>query len=153
MYIKNALVILFLTLTTSIFSQITIDDVGDGWKNQVDSALSLIKLTSPEHWNEVNKYCKHITFWIGDFSTTVDSNTVMISRKAIYLNSINNLACTIIHESHHLMLLQSDFYMKPSEEELSCYLWEWEFLKTIENPEPWLQKHIIKCISAYSNQK
>ena len=152
MYIKNALIIFFIFLTSPIFSQITIDDVGDGWKNQVDSALSLIKVTSPEHWNEVSKYCTHITFWTGDFSTTVDSNTVMISRKDIYLNSINNLACIIIHESHHLMILQNDFGLTTSEEELDCYLWEWKFVKKLNSVEPWLQRHIIKCISVYSGK-
>ena len=153
MYIKNALIIFFLTITTSLFSQITIDDVGDGWKSKVDSALNLIKVTSPEHWSEVSTYCKHITFWIGDFSTTVDSYTIMICRKDIYLNSINNLACVIVHESHHLMIWQNDIVLPMPDEELNCYLWEWEFVKRIENPEPWLQKHIIKCISIYSDKK
>ena len=43
MYIKNALISFFLLITTSLFSQITIDDVGDGWKSKVDSALVLIQ--------------------------------------------------------------------------------------------------------------
>ncbi len=150
MYIKNALILFFIFLSNSLFSQITIDDVGDGWKSKVDSALSLIERTSPEHWSEVELYCKHITFWIGDFSTTIDSSTIMISRKDININSINNLACLIIHESHHLMIWQKYITLSVSSEELECYLWELEFVNKLNNPEPWLKNHVIKCIVKYS---
>ena len=149
MYIKNALIFFFLLISTSLFSQIIIDDVGDGWKSKVDSALVLIQTTSPEHWNQVKKSCQHITFWIGEFSTTTDSNTVMISRKDINLNSINNLACVIIHESHHLYIQQHDIVLSPVSEELECYLWEYEFVKLLPSPEEWLVKHVVKCIVKY----
>ena len=149
MYIKNALISIFLLMTTSLFSQITIDDVGDGWKSKVDSALTLIKNTSPEHWNQVEKSCKHITFWIGDFSTTIDSSTVMICRKDININSINNLACVIIHESHHLYIQKNNIVLSSAKEELDCYYYEMEFVKKLPNPEEWLVKHIIKCIINY----
>ena len=52
-----------------------------------------------------------------------------------------------------LMIWQNDIVLPMLDEELNCYLWEWEFVKRIENPEPWLQKHIIKCISIYSDKK
>lgn len=152
MCFKNATIIFFLLLTQSLFSQITIDDVGDGWKNQVDSALSLIKKTSPEHWKEVNEYCTHITFWLGDFSSTTDSSTVMISTKDIKLNSINNLACVIIHETHHLYILNKGIKLTEPKEELECYLWEYDFFKKLENPEYWLRVHLIKCITHYSEE-
>ena len=150
MYIKNALIIVFLFFTTNLFSQILVDDVGDGWKSQVDSALLLIKKTSPEHWTEVEKYCTHITFWLGNFSTTTDSSTVMISTKDIRLNSINNLACLIIHETHHLYILNKDIKLSEPKEELECYLWEFNFLKKIPDSEYWLKAHVIKCINHYS---
>ena len=152
MYIKNALISFFLLITTSLFSQITIDDVGDGWKSKVDSALVLIQRTSPEHWNQVEKSCKHITFWIGDFSTTTDSNTVMICRKDINIKSINNLACVIIHESHHLYIQQHDIVVTAPKEELECYYWELEFIKKLPNPEVWLEQHVIKCIINYKEE-
>ncbi len=150
MYIKNALIFIFLLLSTTLFSQITVDDVGDGWKSKVDSALSLIQKTSPEHWDEVKKYCTHITFWIGDFSTTIDSSTIMISRKDIYINSINNLACLIVHEAHHLMIWQNNIVLPVNKEELECYFWEAKFIEKLSNPEPWLKNHVIKCIIQYS---
>ena len=152
MYIKNALISFFLLITTSLFSQITIDDVGDGWKSKVDSALVLIQRTSPEHWNQVEKSCKHITFWIGDFSTTTDSNTVMICRKDINIKSINNLACVIIHESHHLYIRQNYIVLTAPKEELECYYWELEFIKKLPNPEVWLEQHVIKCIINYKEE-
>jgi hypothetical protein len=150
MYFKNAIVVFFLFLTQTLFSQILVDDVGDGWKSQVDSALMLIEKTSPQHWDEVKKYCTHITYWLGDFSTTTDSSTVMISTKDMKLNSVNNLACIIIHEVHHLYILRNGIVLTEPKEELECYLWENDFLKKIPEPEYWLKVHLIKCISHYS---
>ena len=110
----------------------------------------LIKKTSPEHWNEVSEYCNHITFWIGDFSTTTDTATVMISTKDMRIGSVNNLACIIVHEVHHLYILKTGRVLKPEEEELICYLWENEFLKKVPEAEEWLKRHVIKCIVIYS---
>lgn len=152
MYFKNAIIFVFLFFTTNLFSQILVDDVGDGWKSQVDSALLLIKKTSPEHWTEVEKYCTHITFWLGSFSTTTDSSTVMISTKDIRLNSINNLACIIIHETHHLYILNKGIILSEPKEELECYLWEYKFLNKLPNVEYWLKAHVIKCINHYSEK-
>jgi hypothetical protein len=150
MRFKNAIIIFSLLITTNIFSQILVDDVGDGWKSKIDSALLLIKQTSPQHWDEVQKYCTHITYWIGDFSTTTDSSTVMISTKDMRIGSINNLACVIIHEAHHLYIARNNILLSVSSEELSCYLWENEFLKLLPNVEPWLRQHVIRAIINYS---
>ena len=150
MYIKNALILFFILITGSLFSQITIDDVGDGWKLKVDSALTLIKNITPDYYKEVSEYCKHVTYWMGGFSTTQDSSTVMISTKDIRLNSINNLACLIIHETHHLYILNKDIKLSEPKEELECYLWEFNFLKKIPDSEYWLKAHVIKCINHYS---
>jgi hypothetical protein len=152
MYFKNALIFVFLLLTTNLFSQILVDDVGDGWKSQVDSALLLIKKTSPEHWIEVENYCTHITFWLGNFSTTSDSSTVMISTKDIRLNSINNLACIIIHETHHLYILNKGIKLTEPKEELECYLYELKFVNKLKDCEFWLKAHVIKCINHYSEE-
>lgn len=153
MCFKNATIILFCFLTFNLFSQILVDDVGDGWKSQVDSALSLIEKTSPEHWSEIKQYCNHITFWIGDFSTTIDTATVMISTRDMKIGSVNNLACIIVHEVHHLYILKTDRVLKPEEEELICYLWENEFLKKLPGAEEWLKRHLIKCILIYSEKE
>jgi hypothetical protein len=152
MCFKNAIIFVFLLFTTNLFSQILVDDVGDGWKSQVDSALLLIKRTSPEHWTEVENYCTHITFWLGNFSTTTDSSTVMISTKDIRLNSINNLACIIIHETHHLYILNKGIKLTEPKEELECYLYELKFVNKLKDCEFWLKAHVIKCINHYSEE-
>ena len=146
MYIKNALITLTLLFATTGFSQIQIDDVGDGWKLKVDSALTLIKKTSPEHYKEVSEYCKHITYWMGGFSTTQDSSVVAISVRDMKIGSVNNLACIIVHESHHLMIQKKHIVMDPKKEELECYQYEYEFLQRIPNAEDWLTIHVIKNI-------
>jgi len=146
MYIKNAIITFLLLLSTTGFSQIQIDDVGDGWKLKVDSALTLIKKTSPEHYKEVSEYCKHITYWMGGFSTTQDSSVVVISVKDMKIGSVNNLACIIVHESHHLAIQNKHIVMNSKKEELECYQYEYEFLQKIPNAEDWLTIHVIKNI-------
>ena len=148
MRIKNALITIALLLTTTVFSQIQIDDVGDGWKLKVDSALTLIKKTSPGHYKEVSEYCNHITYWMGSFSTTQDSSTVVISVKDMKIGSVNNIACIIVHESHHLLLRKKHIKLEPKKEELECYQYEYSFLEKVPNVEDWLIIHVIKNISS-----
>jgi len=151
MYIKNAITILFLILSTTLFAQIKIDDVGDGWKSKVDSALRIIEKTDQEVYKEVISNCNYITFWLGNFSTTTDSSTIMISTKDMKIGSVNNIACIIVHESHHLLLKKNKVKMSPKDEELACYMFEYEFLKKIPNPEDWLTIHVIKCILKFKD--
>jgi hypothetical protein len=146
MCIKNALITISLLLTTTVFSQIQIDDVGDGWKLKVDSALTLIKKTSPGHYKEISEYCNHITYWMGSFSTTQDSSTVVISVKDMKIGSVNNIACIIVHESHHLLLRKKHIKLEPKKEELECYEYEYGFLQMVPNVEDWLTIHVIKNI-------
>jgi hypothetical protein len=146
MCIKNALITIGLLLTTTLFSQIQIDDVGDGWKLKVDSALTLIKKTSPGHYKEVSEYCNHITYWMGSFSTTQDSSVVVISVKDMKIGSVNNIACIIVHESHHLLLRKKHIKLEPRKEELECYEYEYAFLQMVPNVEDWLTIHVIKNI-------
>ena len=146
MYIKNALILFFILITRSLFSQITIDDVGDGWKLKVDSALTLIKNITPDYYKEVSEYCKHVTYWMGGFSTTQDSSVVVISVRDMKIGSVNNIACIIVHESHHLAIQKKHIVMIPKKEELECYQYEYEFLQRIPNVEDWLTIHAIKNI-------
>ena len=146
MYFKNAIVALMMLFTSPVLSQIVVDDVGDGWKIKIDSALTLIEKTDPGVYKEVISNCNHITYWLGAFSTTQDSSTILISTKDLKLNSINNLACIIVHESHHLYYKRNRIKMTANKEEYNCYLYEYEFLKKIPNAEDWLTIHVIKCI-------
>jgi hypothetical protein len=146
MCIKNALISILLIFTLPIYSQIKIDDVGDGWKGKVESALDLIEKTDQRAYNDVIKYCNHISFWTGNHSTTQYPNSIIISTKDIRINSINNLACLIVHESQHLKINAKSIVLTEDEEELYCYRYEYEFVKKIIDIEDWLIQHIINNI-------
>lgn len=153
MYIKNALIILLLIITNVTYSQIKIDDIGDNWKNNVDSALSVIKKYDIESYKVVINNCKLISFWMSSFSTTQDSTTILISVRDMNIKSINNLACIIVHESKHLDLLNRGIKMDPSKEEFICYTYEYEFLGKIPNVEYWLRTHILTNLMNFSKIK
>lgn len=153
MYIKNALITLLLIITNVTYSQIKIDDIGDNWKNNVDSALSVIKKYDIESYEVVINNCKLISFWMGGFSTTQDSTTILISTRDMNIKSINNLACIIVHESKHLDFLNKRIKMNPSKEEFICYTYEYEFLEKIPNIEYWLRTHVITNMINFSKIK
>ena len=146
MCIKNALISILLIIYLPIHSQIKIDDVGDGWKGKVESALVLIEKTDQRAYNDVIKYCNHISFWNGNHSTTQYPSSIIISTKDIRINSINNLACLIVHESQHLKINAKSIVLNEDEEELYCYRYEYEFARKIIDIEDWLIQHIINNI-------
>jgi hypothetical protein len=146
MRIKNALISILLLIYLPIHSQIKIDDVGDGWKGKVESALVLIEKTDQSAYNDVIKYCNHISFWTGNHSTTQYPKSIIISTKDMKINSINNLACLIVHESQHLKINAKSIILTEEEEELYCYRYEYEFAKKIINIEDWLINHISSNI-------
>lgn len=136
-------------LSFSICSQIKIDDVGDNWKGKVDSALQLIKKYDLESYNLVIQNCTHITFWIGDFSTTEPPNTILISVKDMNINSLNNIACVIVHEANHLKIFNEKLELDPNKEELFCYVYEYNFINRIPNVEEWLRDYAMNSIITY----
>ena len=83
---------------------------------------------------------------MGSFSTTQDSSTVVISVKDMKIGSVNNIACIIVHESHHLLLRKKHIKLEPKKEELECYQYENSFLEKVPNVEDWLIIHVIKNI-------
>jgi hypothetical protein len=137
----------------SFFSgaQIVVDDVGDGWKAKVDSALCMIEHAGPEYWDEVNTNCKKVTYWMGDFSTSVDSS-VVISTHDMKLGSVYNIACAIIHESHHMEIKRLGIKMRECEEELECYVREGRFVDVVECREAWLVTFIYRSMMSYSEK-
>lgn len=156
MCIKNALISILLIIHLPIHSQIKIDDVGDGWKSEVESALVLIEKTDQRAYNDVIKYCNHISFWNGNHSTTQYPSSIIISTKDIKINSVNNLACLIVHESQHLKINAKSIVLTEEEEELYCYRYEYEFAKKISDIEDWLLYHIIgniKILESIINEK
>jgi hypothetical protein len=134
------------------FSQIQIDDVGDGWKGKVEQALAIVKQYDTEKYNLLIESCTHISYSLLSFSTTENGNTILISQKQIIAGNINDLAATLVHESLHLFILKNKLKMPENYEEVVCYTYELEMLLKIPNVEPWLVNHATKQIEFYSNR-
>jgi hypothetical protein len=133
------LVLLFLLLFNyNVVGQINIDNVGDGWVNKVKQALTLIKHIDNDKYNTLIEVCDHVTFWNGNFSTTEDSHTIMISQADIMRGSVNNVAAVLVHESRHLYFRKHGIKMKEIDEETLAYMYELDFLKQIPNVEQYL---------------
>lgn len=151
MRLKAALIAVLVTAVSFFSSGQAVDDVGDGWMSAVDSALCLIESSAPEFWPEVSANCKHVTFWNGDHSTSSDS-TVVISAHDMRLGSVNNIACVIIHESHHLEVARRRLSMAVCKEELECYMLERAFVDRVSADEAWLVAFIYRSILRYTEE-
>ena len=128
---KHFVVLLLLFINYNVIGQVKIDDVGDGWVNKVNQALKLIKQIDSEKYDTLIEVCDHITFWNGNFSTTEDSHTIMVSQSDILRGSVNNVAAVLVHESRHLYFRKHGIKMKEIDEETMGYLYELQFLKKI----------------------
>ena len=124
------LVCLFLIIyPLSLFSQIKIDKAGDGWDLKIDSALQLIKKTDIVKYNLIDSVCTSISFWVSEFSScelTDSTGVIYVSTKDVKLNSINNLAAVLVHESFHLYLRKRGTVLTTNQEEYFCYYYEYD---------------------------
>jgi hypothetical protein len=146
MYIKT--LIFSLLITCSVYSQVSsikIDDVGDGWKHQVEEAIELIQQTDDLRYSLLLKNCNHITFGVNGYSTTSDS-TIIIDKGVFDLNSKNNLACTIVHESKHLEIKSWNVKMTEKKQEYFAYLTEYAFFSKLKNGEEWLKDFLVSMM-------
>jgi len=88
--------------------------------------------------------------WNGSFSTNTVSlgkkGTIFISSKDFSLNSVNNIAAVIVHETLHVYFGMHGYKMSAELEEKLCYSLELQFLLKIPNVEPWLIEHARKEI-------
>ena len=146
---------LFLTcmlfITNLAFGQIKIDKAGNGWDLKIDSALQLIKEVDIEKYQLIDSVCGRVEFWSSGFSSNEGSygnkGTILVAVKDVQLNSINNLAVVLVHESLHLHVLQKGYIVAPEQEEAWCYRYELTFIDKLKNPEPWLKQHAIKQLT------
>lgn len=150
MYFKNALILLLFFIPFKSFSQIKVSDVND-WKQKVDSAIMLIKEVDSVKYKILIDNCEYVDYIVGDFSTTQPPHTIVINVKDIKLNSINNLACVLVHESYHLYLYNSRIKLSTRKEELVCYEWEYDFICKLPSVENWIFNNVIRQIIYYSN--
>ena len=153
MRITNALITFLFLIPTLAFSQITIDDVGDGWKGKVDSAISLIQKTDNISYQILMENCKTVEFIIGKFSTTKPPFTIAITTKDMNLNSINNIAAVLVHESYHLFIYNNHIQYNERDEEVACYVREYEFLCKLPDVEDWLFLNAMNNIILYKTPK
>lgn len=153
MRITNALITFLFLIPTLAFSQITIDDVGDGWKSKVDSAISLIQKTDTISYQILMENCKTVEFIIGKFSTTKPPFTIAITTKDMNLNSINNIAAVLVHESYHLFIYNNHIQYNERDEEVACYVREYEFLCKLPDVEDWLFLNAMNNIILYKTPK
>jgi len=146
---KLVWVLLLLLIPLKIFGQIKVDQVGDDWQPQINDALELIKKTDSSTYNFVLKHCHRISFWRGEFSTVEGTNTITISQGDMNLNSIENLACIIVHESKHLEIIQSGITLPLQHEECICYLWEMDFIEKLSDKPDWIKENCINMIMKF----
>jgi len=136
-----------LFITNLAFGQIKIDKAGNGWDLKIDSALQLIKEVDIEKYQLIDSVCGRVEFWSSGFSSNEGSygkkGTILVAVKDVKLNSINNLAVVLVHESLHLHVLQKGYIITPEQEETWCYRYELTLIDKLTNPEPWLKQHAI----------
>lgn len=135
-----------LVIPFKIFGQIQIDQVGDNWQPQVAQALELIKKTDSTTYNFVISHCKRISFWSGEFSTVEGNSTITIARGDMELNSVENIACIIVHESKHLEIIQLKLEFPLQYEECICYLWEMNFIEKLQSEPEWIRENCLNMI-------
>jgi len=140
-----------LFLVNSCFCQ-TISKAGDGWDTKIDSAIQIIKKYDYPKYVVFKEVCQRIDFWKSSFSSIsiVEGDyTILIADADVKLNSINNLACILVHESQHLVYIMQDSDMGEYEEEFKCYMYELSFLQNIPTPEPWLLANLYEKLHKY----
>jgi len=149
---KQLLVCLISLIPFLTFSQIRIDDIGDGWKAKVEQALTVIQQTDCEKYDLLMATCKHISYSTATFATTESGTTILIPRREIVVGNINDIAAILVHESLHLYMLQNKLIMPEADEEVLCYAYELEFLLQIPGVETWLLDHARKQIAYFSSK-
>ena len=147
--IKLCIFLFYIFISISLFGQLKVTDVGDGWKNKVDSALLIIKKYDLEKYNVVLETCTVIGYWNESFSTTEGDSVILISTKDMNYGNIYNIAAILVHESMHLYIKQLYVKLLPSNEEVLCYKYELNFLYNIPNVDQWLINNAISKINLY----
>jgi hypothetical protein len=67
------------------------------------------------------------------------------------MNSIQNLACIIVHESKHIEFAKNKIILSEKEEECICYTYEKEFLFKVDTPERRLLENVFYRIESFCN--
>lgn len=154
---KLILLLLICTISIVANAQIKVDDVGDGWKLKVDSAIQLIGRTSIDAKNLLDSSTARVEFWLGDRSSTRPDpdrkrGTILLAVDEIGLG-IENIAAVLVHESFHLHIYNLGYKLDPIDEERWAYTWELLFLTQVQNCPHWLILNAEYQINALRNRK
>jgi hypothetical protein len=147
---KGLIINLFLFLAVPCFAQIKIDKAGDGWDLKVDSTIQLIRRVDIDKYKMLDTNCTQISFMISPYSSCQLEDCkghIYIAVSDIKLNSINNIAVVLVHESLHLYIAKKGIELIPAKEETFCYMYELNFIEKLTNPEPWLIEHALNNIN------
>jgi hypothetical protein len=148
--LKRLLFSLLIILSVPCFSQIKIDKAGDGWDLKVDSAIQLIRRVDIDKYRMLDTNCYQISFMISPYSSCSLEHGlghIYIAVNDMKLNSINNIAVVLVHESLHLYIAKKGIELIPAKEETFCYMYELNFIEKLTNPEPWLIEHALNNIN------
>ena len=146
------LLAIFLISPLLAFSQIRIDDVGDGWKGLVEQALKVIETTDTAKYNLVTQYCTQITYGLQPFSTTELDHVIILPTAEMKKGIVNDIAAAIVHESLHLYFIHNSIGTNVQAEEAICYAYELEFLKQIPGVEQFLLDHALRQYLYFSEK-
>lgn len=145
--------LIFLSFIPFIsFSQIRIDDVGDGWKGLVEQALKVIETTDSTKYELVTRYCDQISYGLQPFSTTEGGHVIILPTTEMKKGIVNDIAAAIVHESLHLYFVHNSIGATEQVEEAICYAYELEFLKQIPGVEQFLLDHAFKQYLYFSEK-
>lgn len=145
--------LIFLSFIPFIsFSQIRIDDVGDGWKGLVEQALKVIETTDSTKYELVTRYCTQISYGLQPFSTTEGGHVIILPTTEMKKGIVNDIAAAIVHESLHLYFVHNSIGATEQVEEAICYAYELEFLKQIPGVEQFLLDHAFKQYLYFSEK-
>jgi len=139
-------IVFFLLFSLQANGQIKVPDVGDSWKSLVDSAIRLVKETDSSSYVILTQNCKEIEFALIPFSTTRPPNTIVISVRDLRTQSVNNVACVLVHESYHLYLHKNNPGLEPYKEEYLSYVHEYDFICKLRSAEDWLFNNVINML-------
>ena len=140
-----------LFLNVNLFAQIKIDQVGDNWVSQVESSILYLKENDSQKYHLFETYCKRISFWNGNYSSTEGNDVIVISLSDMKLNSIENLSTILVHESKHLEILNNSKVYDEQTEECICYEYELEYLLNLKDCPFFLIQNCKKKILLYCN--
>ena len=133
-------------------SQITIPNVGDGWKTKVQQAIEVIKKYDLHKYNVLIYECKQIDFGLASFATSDGKSTIILPVEVLNRGCINDIAACLVHESLHIQFSKAGNRLGEDFEEVICYRWELDFLQKIPNAERWLISNALYQIGVYSTR-